>query len=421
MEFARSPTPVPGPGSALTGPALPFTILAARPLDGSGAPGKPAPEDPRLAYAGELLMREIPRVRLDEERLYELIAGLSFEAFPGASHLVLATRPPGQMRLETRMARTRDREAREITLARMVAERVMVEESALLVAFDPRYVAPLESAVIPRLQTALCAPLIGSNGPFGVLQLEKRGQGAGLFTRADLELLALIVGPLALALDNRRLHRQQRHAFASTINALVHSLTLRDPDTAQHSERVQAVALIIGAELGLSTHEMDILSMAALLHDLGKQGVRDEVLYKPGRLTPEETAEMAAHAAYTQNILDRIEYPEPLKSVPEVAAYHHEKMSGTGPYGIPGDRIPLNSRIISVADAFDAMVSARVYREGMPPHKVLAILEGGSGTDWDATVVEALHRAWPTVRSRVYGIGALIDSLVREDEESRAA
>lgn len=420
MDTSSSPTPLPGPGPGAGGPAPPYTILAARPLDGSATPGRSTAEDPRRAYAGELLMREIPRVRHDEERLYELIAGLSFEAFPGASHLVLATRPTGQSRLETRMARTRDGEAREIMLARMVAERVMVEESALLVAFDPRYVAPQESAVVPRLQTALCAPLIGHNGAFGVLQLEKRGQGAGLFTRADLELLALVVGPLALALDNRRLHRQQRQAFASTINALVHSLTLRDPDTAQHSERVQAVALIMGAELGLSTHEMDILSMAALLHDLGKQGVRDEVLFKPGRLTPEEVAEMAEHAAYTQNILDRIEYPEPLRTVPEVAAYHHEKLNGTGPYGIPGERIPLNSRIISVADAFDAMVSSRVYREGMPPAKVLGILAKGAGTDWDGEVVAALERAWPTVRSRVYGIGSLIDSL-RDDGESRAA
>jgi HD-GYP domain-containing protein (c-di-GMP phosphodiesterase class II) len=355
-------------------------------------------------------MREIPRVRLDEERLYELIAGLSFEAFPGASHLVLATRPPGQMRLETRMARTRDREAREITLARMVAERVMVEESALLVAFDPRYVAPLESAVIPRLQTALCAPLIGSNGPFGVLQLEKRGQGAGLFTRADLELLALIVNPLALAWTTA-VSTGSSATPSPPRSTRWCTRDLRDPDTAQHSERVQAVALIIGAELGLSTHEMDILSMAALLHDLGKQGVRDEVLYKPGRLTPEETAEMAAHAAYTQNILDRIEYPEPLKSVPEVAAYHHEKMSGTGPYGIPGDRIP-NSRIISVADAFDAMVSARVYREdaaeshGHP--------EGGSGFRRDATVVEVRRRG----RCAAASTASAPDRLARPRDEA---
>ena len=267
MAKIREPTVEPAQPGSLPGGHPPFTILATRPLRGDAEGQGHLPVDPRRAHAVELLAREIPRVLHDEERLYELIAGLSFEAFPGATHLVLAQLVCGQNRLETRLALTRDREAREIALARPVAERAMRDETALLVAFEPGYVAPQESVSLPHLQTSLCAPLCGQGGAFGVLQLEKRTQAGGVFTRADLELISLIAGPLAMALDNRRLHRQQRQAFASTINALVHSLTLKDPDTAHHSERVQAVALIIGAELGLATCEMDVLSMASLLHD----------------------------------------------------------------------------------------------------------------------------------------------------------
>src|SRR6185436_5469318 len=165
-----------------------------------------------------------------------------------------------------------------------------------------------------------------------------------------------------LALENLWLHQQQHRAFHSTISALVHSLTLKDRAAAQHSERVQRLSLVIGRQLRLSPAEAEVVSVAALLHDVGKQGVRDEVLFKPGRLTLEERQEMDQHATHTQDILDMIQYPAELWDVPRIAAYHHEKMDGTGPFGISGDNIPLAARIISVADVFDALVSDRPYR-----------------------------------------------------------
>ena len=115
---------------------------------------------------------------------------------------------------------------------------------------------------------------------------------------------------------------------------------------------MQAVSLALGRRLGLSSVELETLSVAALLHDLGKQGVRDELLFKPERLTEAETAEMAQHAAYTQSILDMIEYPEELREVPRIAAYHHEKLDGSGPFGLREPDIPVQARIISVADVF---------------------------------------------------------------------
>ena len=186
----------------------------------------------------------------------------------------------------------------------------------------------------------------------------------------------------------------------------MHSLTLKDPGSSEHSERVQALAIGIGRHMGIGDEALETLSVAALLHDLGKQGVRDEVLFKPDRLTSEEREEMAQHAAHTQNILDKIEYPEHLRDVPRVAAYHHEKLDGTGPFGIAGEDIPLAARIISVADVFDALMSPRVYKQPLPPLKVVEILMQGRGVDWDPDVVDAVREGLPGLLELVYGMSA---------------
>jgi putative two-component system response regulator len=166
------------------------------------------------------------------------------------------------------------------------------------------------------------------------------------------------------------------------------------------------VSLAIGRRLGLSPTETEILSVASLLHDLGKQGVSDEVLFKPGKLTAGEKQEMDLHAAYTQSILDMIEYPANLCDVPRIAAYHHEKIDGSGPFGVAGDHIPRAARIISVADVFDALVSARRYKSPLSPHEVLALLKRGQGHDWDPVVVRALRDVVGEVLRDVYGIEA---------------
>src|SRR5262249_48800322 len=246
--------------------------------------------------------------------------------------------------------------------------------------------------------------LTGSHRPFGVLQLDVRKPARGRFTQDDLDMLSVFASQVGLALEHLWLHQQQQRAFQSTIGALVHSLTLKDRDVAQHCERVQRVSLAIGERLGLASTDIEILSVAALLHDLGKQGVRDEVLTKPGQLTQGERQEMDQHAAHTQNILDMIEYPADLWDVPRIAAYHHEKIDGSGPFGVAGDASPLAARIISVADVFDALVSVRSYKPAIPPDQVLAKLAAGKGRDWDAAAVDALHAVAGDVLAEVYGI-----------------
>jgi putative nucleotidyltransferase with HDIG domain len=213
--------------------------------------------------------------------------------------------------------------------------------------------------------------------------------------------------------------KQQRRAFQSTIAALVYSLTLKDPAAARHSERVQAIALELGRRLSLTSSDMEILSVAALLHDLGKQGVRDELLFKPEKLSEAETNEMAQHAAYTQSILDMIEFPEELREVPRIAAYHHEKLDGTGPFGVAGTDIPIQALIISVADVFDALVTPRPYKNALSPAEAIAIVRHGKGSHWDDRVVGAMEAALPTVLHEVYAIkdAPEIPPASQEDEE----
>ena len=378
-------------------------MLASRPLhEWSDVQGQVVRSDAGVAELRLGLVRETAASRNDEVRLFEVIAEYSFRAFPNASHLVLATREV-EGPLMTRLSRSRDGEAPASLPSRTIVTHVMAEGCAVLYALGQGH-DPTQSMVLSRLETAICAPLMGNRQPFGVLQLDIRRPAKGRFTREDVDLLSVVASQVGLALEHLELHQQQRRAFKSTINALVHSLTLKDPEVTEHSERVQALAIGIGRHMGLDDEALELLSVAALLHDLGKQGVRDEVLFKPDRLTAAEREEMAQHAAHTQNILDKIEYPEHLRDVPRVAAYHHEKLDGTGPFGIAGDDIPLAARIISVSDVFDALLSPRVYKQPLPPMKVVEILMQGRGVDWDPDVVDAVREGLPGLLDLVYGV-----------------
>jgi putative nucleotidyltransferase with HDIG domain len=360
--------------------------------------------DARVAELMLGLVRETAEARNDEARLLAVIGRFAFEAFPNATHHVLAARQHDEKPLETIIARARAGDGTSVPLSRTIVERVLRDGHALLFMQGRDLGVTKESIVMSRLETAIVAPLTGVRGTFGVLQLDVRKPARGRFTQDDLGMLSVFASQVGLALEHLWLHQQQQRAFQSTIGALVHSLTLKDREIAQHCERVQRISMAIGERLGLSGTDLEILSVAALLHDLGKQGVRDEVLTKPGSLTGAERQEMDQHAAHTQSILDMIEYPADLWDVPRIAAYHHEKIDGSGPFGVAGDNIPRQARIISVADVFDALVSARSYKPALPPAKALARLAAGKGRDWDEAAVDALHAVVSDVLSEVYGV-----------------
>ena len=186
---------------------------------------------------------------------------------------------------------------------------------------------------------------------------------------------------------------QTQAAYLGAIRALAAALDARDPYTAGHSERVSMLAVEMGRVLVLGDEELDVLRLGALLHDIGKIGVPDDILGKPSALTPSEFEMIRAHPVIGARIL---------RSIPFLAAHlpivelHHERPDGTGyPYGLTGEAIPLAARIVHVADAYDAITSARAYRPGRLPHEAIAELRRGAGHDFDALSVQALVKALP--------------------------
>jgi putative nucleotidyltransferase with HDIG domain len=182
-------------------------------------------------------------------------------------------------------------------------------------------------------------------------------------------------------------------AYVGAIRALAMALDARDPYTAGHSERVSAISIAIGRQMRLGTEQLEILRLGALLHDIGKIGVSDHILRKPGPLTADEFEQIKQHPGLGARIL---------RSVPFLALHvpivelHHERPDGKGyPHGLAGEEIPVLARIAHVADAFDAMTSARAYRPARGSADALAELWKCAGAQFDAEVVQALGRALP--------------------------
>jgi putative nucleotidyltransferase with HDIG domain len=190
---------------------------------------------------------------------------------------------------------------------------------------------------------------------------------------------------------------ETRSAYVGAIRALALALDARDPYTAGHSERVSAVSVAGGCERRLPDDQLDVLRLGALLHDIGKIGISDNVLRKPGALTPEEFELIKQHPAVGARILRSVLFLDPHLSIVEL---HHERPDGRGyPYRLRGDEIPILARIVHVADAFDAMTSARAYRPARGTPEALRELWRCAGSQFDAEVVQALARALPAIEA----------------------
>ena len=177
------------------------------------------------------------------------------------------------------------------------------------------------------------------------------------------------------------------NAYLEAIRALAMALDARDPYTSGHSERVSTLSVAIGRKMGLDAATLEVLRLGALLHDIGKIGISDNVLRKPAPLTPEEYDVIKTHPAVGSRILRSVRFLEPHLPVVEL---HHERPDGQGyPYGLKGNEIPVVARIVHVADAYDAMTSARAYRPALPEAIGVGKLRRGAGTDFDAEVVRA--------------------------------
>lgn len=255
------------------------------------------------------------------------------------------------------------------------------------------YASPLFNREIDKItgfrtRNILTVPLTGPDRMLiGVLQTLNRLEGE--FTPTDEALLEALASVAAVAVENAKLNAERENLFRDLVQTLAAAIDAKDPVTAGHSERVTFYAVRLGELAGLSREELRKLEFAAGMHDVGKIGIRDEILSKPGRFTDDEYEIMKLHAAFTREILEEIHYPKAMRDIPLIAASHHERIDGKGyPSGYQGDELPLMARILATVDVYDALVSYdRPYKKPMPVEKAVAILQENAGTQFDADLV----------------------------------
>ncbi|MBU9672630.1 GAF domain-containing protein [Planococcus sp. CP5-4] len=236
----------------------------------------------------------------------------------------------------------------------------------------------------------LTVPLIVKSQLLGSLQLLNKRDGE-FFTEADLRLAEALAHQSALALHNSQMYDELNRMLLSMIRTLASLLDARDPYTAGHSERVANYSLWIAQKIGMTPAECEELYKAALLHDIGKIGIRDELLQKPGRLSQEEFQAIQQHTTIGAGILANMEPQHAMERSVETAKSHHERINGSGyPEGLKGDAIPLFARIVGVADAFDAMTTARPYSTGRTEKQGAVELLRCRGELFEAHLVDAM-------------------------------
>jgi HD-GYP domain-containing protein (c-di-GMP phosphodiesterase class II) len=208
-----------------------------------------------------------------------------------------------------------------------------------------------------------------------------------IYLQIGIPGVALFLIPLMLARYSFRLYMDLRSAHIDTVRALTSAIDASDPFTKGHSERVTAYSTEIAREMGLSERRVMTIEYASILHDMGKVAIQHEILLKPGDLSDKEWELMRTHPRTGAKIVADLHF---LKGARDVVLYHHERFDGKGyPEGIAGEDIPLEARIVKVADAFDAMMSHRPYRQSLGLEKAKSELVAGKGTEFDPAVVDA--------------------------------
>lgn len=243
--------------------------------------------------------------------------------------------------------------------------------------------------MVDGVQSFMVVPLKIRENAFGVASAFIFEKGR-VFNEKDIYYMNFITRKAAGAIENIALYENIYDNLFATLFAFVTALEVRDFYTRRHSTRVARYACRIAKEMGCTEEELDVINVAGMLHDIGKIGIRDDILLKPGRLTDEEFEKIKEHPGIGADIISRLGLWD--REV-EIIRHHHERFDGKGyPQGLAGEAIPRLARIMAVADCFDAMASDRPYRKEMDMSLVLKIIRENSGTQFDPQVVEAFFR-----------------------------
>lgn len=252
---------------------------------------------------------------------------------------------------------------------------------------DERFNPEVDKKTGYKTKSILAVPMFNRQGlVIGVLQVLNKKDGR--FTKDNEDLLCAIAAIASSAIENAHLYEEQKKTFTSFIETLSTTLDTRDYITAGHSRRVTLYAIEISRLMKLDVGQIEVIRYAGLLHDIGKIGVPEVLLFKDRKLTEDEYEIIKRHANLTKSILSKIHFLKKYRELPNIAASHHERIDGRGyPEKLKGDDIPLGGKILAVADAFDALTSRKPYQDRMELDKVMEIIETDTGTAFEPFVV----------------------------------
>jgi len=254
------------------------------------------------------------------------------------------------------------------------------------VKLDPQHSKRVDDIAGHVTRHIICAPLMSRGAVIGALEAVNSLSDKG-FSKDQKPLFEILSNHVAASVENSRLFDLLRDTFEQTVMAFVAAIEKRDPYTGGHTRRVLEGAVKIASFMDQSVIDLENLRMGAMLHDIGKIGVDDKILRKPGKLDDDEWVQMRNHPRLGTEIFQGI---SALVKIAPVVLYHHERWDGKGyPDGIAGNEIPIEARIIAVSDTFDAMTSDRPYRSGMDHSIAQKEIEKNADAQFDPAVVKA--------------------------------
>ncbi|MCA9554121.1 MAG: HD domain-containing protein [Myxococcales bacterium] len=309
------------------------------------------------------------------------------EAVPAHHHAVLLTNDAGQLVV----AATRCDDPRGAPRpSRTILNQALHQRVGVLVldAADDHRIRVGHSISTQNIRSAVAVPMVSHGKLVGAVYAATQGITAA-FERRHLDMLTLVAGPAAGNLESARLLDALGQTNRDLLRRLAMCARFNDDDTGYHIQRVGDYSAALARALGKTDSYPQLLRVAAPMHDIGKIGIPQSILQKPGKLTPQEFEVMKRHALIGEEILGGS--PAPLVQLAaELAGSHHEKWDGSGyPRGLAGSAIPLSGRIVAVADVFDALTTERVYKPAFPLEKAYQILREGAGAHFDPQVVAA--------------------------------
>ncbi len=325
------------------------------------------------------------------DKVFDTIMGQIFTLIPAHNGLILLAEEGGE-ELKAEYVRSA-MPGIKIHVSSSIINRCYENGEAIITSNAPqdeRFLAGA-SIIAENISSAMCVPLTHQGERLGAIYVDNHGESSA-FANNDLELLVALAASAATAIKNAQFVRKIEQAYQDTLVALASAIELRDHYTVGHTWRVTNFAMEIARDLGWDDAKINEVQMGGVLHDVGKIAIDNAILTKTTELSESEFAQMKVHPERGADLLRDVKFLHPI--IP-YCLFHHERWDGRGyPFGLKGEDIPVEGRLIAVADAFDAMTSTRPYRKGMDPDAALSEIIHGKNTQFDPVIVDAIERCY---------------------------